>query len=165
MGEELFMEQNESQTTFTPQSTVYVALPDGKTLDDYVAFLIHEYLSQIDGIVQSGDFNQDFADVISRQSALFAANQCPILIYKRMYLNVIEVEEMLRREFRISDNKIENGPSSLLKRGNLRNSMLFEILAYPELAEVYVYIPNDKTIDAFVRSIMPKAVNLLSEVS
>ena len=165
VGEELFMEQNESQTTFTPQSVVNVPLPEGKTLDDYIAFLISEYSSQIDRIVQSGDFIQEFADVISSQSALFAVKRCPILRVKHVYLNVVEVEIMLRREFRISDNKIEKWPSSLLSSRNLRNSMLFEILAYPELVKVYVYIPNDKTIGDFVRSVKPKTINVLSEVS
>ena len=156
VGEELFKSQNAAGTAVAPESLVTFSLPDGKTIDEYIAFVIENNPSGIGKAVKEGvNFNNELANLIKNDETSFAAKHLSNAKERIVSPSLSDLELMLHSNFKIENNKLVQIQDSTVKK-DVENSLLKQMLVLSSLYKAYVYIPKDLQLLDFIRSVAPK---------
>ena len=163
VGEKLFKKNTRRSAVCSSDSTVSVMLPPGKSLTDYLAFIVSNWLSYIGEFVKNGEFNQHIADEISKAYKVFPYEQCTDIKQRHVYVNAVELDDYLQTNF-LKTNEAKTKKKSTANSDRLiRKSILFIALDKLPWYSIYVYIPSDQTLHDFVTSVIPK-VNRFTNV-
>ena len=148
-AQRLFLKQKGAPKT---SSTVKIKLPNGKNIDEYVAFLFKQKLNHIINSYVGNALNEGVANDLLESQDAFALNQQPNLKEKFVCPNVIDLEKTLLSNFVISKGTITKQITTDKISNRLKNTLLYKILEHPKDITAYVYIPKSMDLDEFVLS-------------
>lgn len=149
VAEELSKLQKDADSS---TSTLKLTLPEGKTLDDYVAFVVNDTPS----IVENWSFNANVAYKLSDNETKFAIKQLPNITEKSVCPNIVELEKMLKSNFAVSGGKVTEQQSPPKDISRLRDSIAYDVLSSLDSIDCHVYIPSHhNSVVSYINSALP----------
>lgn len=152
--ENVLRNRNDEETKSTAYPTVEIRLPKGKTIDEYISFIVEDNLFEISEHLKENSYlKMGFVKSILIDELGFAAECLKNLKYQNVCPSVSKLDAMLRENFKIEQDVIsrisDNGTET-----EISGSLFRDIFSRPERYKAYVYIPECILLDEFVQFFM-----------